>query len=306
MVPASRVASAGRRLANAGAPNRPAIGGGEYRGRGREIDHSESFEHCPMRVPLDLANSQRCVILRSNGDDNGKDERRIPMTQKMPRLMRLLRSCGILILLLTWGAACGGNSHNSNNDLVANAFLIQTAEEMNLETPEGQRPRLVLKGVSPTMGSDQLAHSMDVSEWLKVFPFDGADPAKAVLVIGNHATQITLSSPMYDQAAGTLSYEIQVLRGAELPSHATMVQMRLQDCPNQDYYCAPNCFTACGSVINNVGTCWQWVPPGCFPCNCGQLINECNSGDHAECCKEGGSCLPSNSPSMDCIYQRIC
>lgn len=220
-------------------------------------------------------------------------------------LARILRIPSILLVVGIGAAGCAGTGETNGADLIADAFLIQNAEEMTFEMPQDQNPRLMLKGVSPTMDSDELARRMDVDEWLSVFPFEGEDPAKGVLVIGGNATRIALYNPMYDPEAGTLSYEIQVLAGADLPAEATMVQMRLQDCPSRDFFCVPNCFKSCGSV-DHVGTCWSWFPLGCLPCDCSKLIDECNSGDRAHCCEKDDGCLPAGGVSMSCPYERTC
>lgn len=180
--------------------------------------------------------------------------------------------------------------------------------------------RLVLEDVGPetVYFSDRpsrVAGALDNTRFLDAFPFTPANPPNAAIVLSTPASAdqdviiVELTAPLYDAERRTLSYAVEVLTAggdgleflserldATLPARFDHVSVFIDDCPNTtatcwgSYQCSGGgegeqcCRVNCGDLGEEVGTCWSWLPPGCFVCH-----------DYsAQCSAAGGPCAGGN------------
>ena len=122
--------------------------------------------------------------------------------------------------------------------------------------------------------------------------FTPADPPNAALVAqtsqGEDILIVELSNPRYDQAAGTLAYDVRVLAGYTGTGLADLA-VRQADDEFASSFTTPHLFIdGCGS-----GQCWDGPVSMCVSCQCFQLGVQ-------GCPCVTGTLNPCYDPSMQC------
>lgn len=105
--------------------------------------------------------------------------------------------------------------------------------------------------------------------------------------------EVTLANPLYSAGAGTLKFDVEVIDGPVHEGPLGKVELKLQDCPDQDYQCAKFTLESCQATTGKVGTCWNWLALNCLPCHCSEDMAICKEKDPKCCGNADAPCYPS-------------
>lgn len=160
-----------------------------------------------------------------------------------------------------------------------------------MRSPDGKNEADVLKIVESNLFPDiqtiappQLGDAKD----------PGGDVAHAWLVwMDDRQAEVALRSPVYSAGARTLKFDVEVVDGTLHEGSLGPVELRLQDCPDQDYQCAKFQLEACQATTGKVGTCWNWLALNCLPCHCSGDMELCKEHDPKCCGDPDAPCYPS-------------
>ena len=189
-------------------------------------------------------------------------------------------------------------------------MFVQTASS-GTWMPDSTEPGLfllTLTGVSAQTiyfsdRPDRIVGVVTTGEFMDTLGFTPENPPNAAVVTragqDEDVLVVELIDPVFDAEALTLTYRARVLEDyhesglsflagrqddLELPASFDEASLFIDDCPDDNFWCLKTCIDAPG-FADNVGTCWHWLPPGCYPCDqdiCNKLYpNECQGGCRA-------------------------
>lgn len=211
-------------------------------------------------------------------------------------------------------------------------MFVQSASSGSLEPIAGKKGAflLTLKGVAPStiFFSDRpkrISGQSPTDQFLEGFSFSADNPPNAAVQVtaadnSQRVAVVTLASPRYDVAAGTLQYDVTLLPGQKLPSglHGSApagnlppvfnnVALFIDDCENVRVTCyaaeccpegvtpfenvANRCWPGerCGTV-KNMPTCWDQKRNRCGSCGakpeaqiCAKAMKECCARSNDRC-----------------------
>jgi hypothetical protein len=207
-------------------------------------------------------------------------------------------------------------------------LFVQSARSGTLEAVEGQEGRyvLTLRGVAPKTiyFSDRplrIAGQADLEAFLAGLGFDDDNPPNAALELlgsdeSGDVAVLELREPRYDAAAGTLTYDVTLLRDvdsgapaffaeradAELPAQFDECALFIDDCPDGTAFCfavvdySKGYADPHGSALGSVpfGQCWEWGILKCFMCD-GQehrIGQRCRDKFGSRCGDKCRGCVP--------------
>ena len=164
---------------------------------------------------------------------------------------------------------------------------------------------------------DRVVGSAPTATFLAQFPFGEDNPPNAALVVETAPGEtdivvVELTSPQYDEASRTATYEARVLadyqelgtifqeepKGAdEVPAQFGAASLFIDDCADANPL---ECLADCGTVAGDLGLhgmCWSWSAFRCLPCGDGfdGTAATCNQ-KYPSVCK--GQCFTDQAECM--------
>jgi hypothetical protein len=159
-------------------------------------------------------------------------------------------------------------------------------------SPDGEHMADMLKVIESNLFPEKEVTALDPK--LKDAKNPEADAAHAWLVwMDDKQVEVALRNPFYSAGAATLKFDVEVVDGTLPEGSLGKAELRLQDCPDQDYQCAKFTLEACNATTGKVGTCWQWAALNCLPCHCSEDMAICKKKDPKCCGAADAPCYPS-------------
>jgi hypothetical protein len=204
----------------------------------------------------------------------------------------------------------------------AEFLFVQTFSAGTLAPKAGEDGTYVLTLESPVEQTvyfsdrpERIVGAVSTDEFLEALGFSPTNPPNAALVAqtdaGEDVVVLELLNPRYTRsygdgaAPGTLTYDVRVLADYQGTGLASLAERRIDDdfserfgaaslfiddCPDLtrcvvlDWVSGGSTQTDVGPLPGGpVGTCWEWLPPSCKPCN-GQSLEH-----YADLCNEAYS-----------------
>jgi hypothetical protein len=160
-----------------------------------------------------------------------------------------------------------------------------------VSSPDGKREAEVLKIVESNLFPEETVVRPPQLADAKT-PEGGVAHAWLVWLDDKQA-EVAISNPLYSAGAGTLTLDVEVIDGQVHEGSLGKVELRVQDCPDQDYQCAKFTLEACNATTGKVGTCWSWPALNCLPCHCSEDMAICKKKDPKCCGDADAPCYPS-------------
>lgn len=160
-----------------------------------------------------------------------------------------------------------------------------------VSSPDGKQSAEILKIVESNLFFEQGPKPEGVKGDVKYAA--GEAPHAWLIWLDDRQAEIALYNPIYSAGARTLTVEVEVVGGPLNEGSLGPVELRVQDCPDQDYQCAKFQLEACQATTGKIGTCWNWLALNCLPCHCSEDMELCKEHDPKCCGDPDAPCYPS-------------
>jgi len=213
----------------------------------------------------------------------------------------------VLVAFISTSSIAAGESQAVEKPI--RYMFVQSAHAGSFVSVEGEENLyiLTLEGVSPQTIAfsdrpERVVGQVPMQQFLDGLGFSPENPPNAAIEIleGDEEGDVIvceLLDPIYDAAGKTLQYTVSILEepnhsyaiynerhDQSLPEHFGPAALFIDDCPDGRWCCSKSDKTECGTI--RIGTCWQWLPPGCFPCHSdySYYLDKCAErfGDHCK------------------------